>query len=127
MLWPIDGIKILSDKTTALVTRMEPATIGPDDAMMNWSTAWGPTGFAGPSRPESNDYMLGSSDEVAFSHSFGSPGAGGALGIADVGLSLAAAFVPTYYDIGMKCEGTTMVIMKAIGAAALAASKRRSA
>ena len=87
------------------------------------TTSWGPTGFCGPHAMFAPTYWLGPKDDAGtFSSTYCSPGAGGALGLADPRLQIAAAYVPTYYDQGMMCP-TTAAICYAVGAAAAKAQQ----
>lgn len=95
-LWPVDGFRTLSDTTLALVSTPEPSSVGPDDVLKTWSpSSWCSTGFAGPHACELDVNWFGPRGIDAFATAFGSPGAGGALGVADARLRVAAAFVPT--------------------------------
>lgn len=154
-LWPVDGVRLLSDATVAVVSK--PETAGKDMVLPvvrgarrgvagrpgggRWTAphcnpafpprpadtqvhtmGWGPTGFWGPYAQFSldGDYWLGPASDPTFATTFCSPGMGGALGLADPTLQLAAAYVPTYYDQSMLMANTA-VICAALSAAAVKA------
>ena len=124
MLWPVDGVRTISAATLAIVSKAEPE--GPNDVQLDWDLcSWGPTGFAGPHAIETHNYMLGPKTNTELAHSFGSPGAGGSIGVAHESLGIAAAYVPTYYATGMKCKDTTLALGKAISSAAIELRKHK--
>lgn len=123
MLWEVDGVRLLSDKTVALVSR--PDMMGADQVVSFSMThvGWGPTGFMGPTMsiplgflgPVDEGFTAGDISTYGyFKDTFGSPGLGGAYGFANPVLQAAGAFVPTLYQ----SAGTTSPrILAAIGAA----------
>jgi CubicO group peptidase (beta-lactamase class C family) len=58
MLWELDGVRLLSDKTVAIVSK--PEVLGRDETMpvLN-NVGWGPTGFLGPTFPPGPITFLG--------------------------------------------------------------------